>query len=298
MGDMKRISKVGLFSVALAVGGTALAFNIRSRRARGPWQVHDVSVPSTDGTVLRGYLRLPDGPGPHPGVVLLHGGRGGSPLRASVMARSRVAAGLLAAGYAVISAGFRRHAWMRGEVDDAVAAYHYLAAHPRVDADRIAFLGNSHGGAIALVAAPRTAAKAIVEYCAPTDAEPMVRFLTSSSLRARNPLVREAMDDLKAITGGTFDECPEVYRAMSPAYRVWEIQCPVLIVHGSRDGLVPVTHAYILRDALEAAEKPHEMHIFPRMPHSFPFQNRPEAADAITRTVAFLASSLQRPVQR
>jgi len=209
-------------------------------------------------------------------------------MRASVMAMSRVATGLLAAGYAVLSAGYRRHAWMQGEIEDALAAYRLLEGHPRVDADRIAFLGNSHGGSIVLGAGPRTNAIAVVNYCGVTDAESMFRFLTSSPLRARMPLIREALDDLKKIAGGTFDEYPEVYRAMSPAYRVWEMRCPVLIVHGSQDGVVPVTHAYILRDALEAAECPYEMHIYPRMPHSFPFQNRPEARDAVALTVAFL----------
>lgn len=293
MKTMKAKTKVRFLTAAVALGGTALALRYRSRKARGPWPVQEVRIHSSDGVVLRGFLRIPHGPGPHPAIVLLHGGRGGSPVRASVMARTRVAAGLLAAGYAVVSAGYRRHAWMTGEVDDAIAAFRFLEAHPRVDAARIGFLGHSHGGSIALVAGPRVASRFVVNYCGVTDAESMWRFLTCSALRARAPLVREAIDDLKRITGGTYDECPEMYRAMSPAYRVWEMPCPVMILHGSQDGLVPVTHAYILRDALEAAEKAYEMHIFPRMPHSFPFQNRAEARDAIARTITFLAASLK-----
>jgi len=275
-------------TAALALGGTALALGYRSRKARGPWVVHEVRVPSTDGVVLRGFMRFPDGPGPHPAIVLLHGGRGGSPMRASVMARSRVAAGLLAAGYAVLSAGYRRHAWMGGEVDDGEAAFRFLQSHRRIDPERISVLGNSHGGSIAIMMAPRVPARCVINYCGVTDAEVMVRFLTCSSLRAHAPLVREALNDLKQICGGTLDEVPEMYRAMSPAYRAWQLQCPIMTVHGSQDRLVPVTHAYILRDALEAAEKPFEIHIFPRMPHSFQFHNRPDARDAIERTVRFL----------
>lgn len=280
---------------AAALGGTALALRYQNRKARGPWPMQEVNVESKDGLRLRAFMRVPNGPGPHPAVLLLHGGRGGSPIRAVVIAQSRVAAALLSAGYAVLAVSYRRHALMSEEVDDAQAAFEFLERHPGVDATRMAILGNSHGGSIAVLVAPRTRARVLIEYCAVTDIEVMVRFLTASRLRSHAPLVREALDDLKRICGGTCDEVPEDYRAISPAYRAWEIDIPVMIIHGTHDGLVPVTHAYILRDALEAAEKNYQMHVYPRMPHSFPFQKRPEAREAIARTLQFLAAHLNGP---
>jgi dipeptidyl aminopeptidase/acylaminoacyl peptidase len=284
---MARISRLGWMAAA-ALGGTMLARGLQGRKARGPWHLEEVRVTSLDGLQLRAFMRFPGGEGPHPAVLLLHGGRGGSPLRAAVIARTRVAAALLAQGYAVLAVSYRRHGLLDKEVDDAQAAFEFLRAHPRVDADRLAILGNSHGGSIAIAVAPRTTARCVVEYCAVADIPLMVRFLTASRLRSHAPLVREALDDLKRICGGTCDEVPEVYRAISPAYRVWALEVPMMMAHGSHDGLVPVTHAYILRDALEAAEKQYEMHIYPRMPHPFPFQRRPEADDLIGRTVDFL----------
>lgn len=211
------------------------------------------------------------------------------------MARSSVATALLARGYAVLSLAYRRHALMREEIDDAEAAFAFLRQHPLIDANRLAILGNSHGGAIAITVAPRTTARAVIEFSAPTDIEVMVRFITASKMRARAPMVRESLDDLRRICGGTFDEVPEVYRGLSPAYRIWDLSAPIMIAHGSHDGIVPVTHAYVLRDALEAAEKPYEMHIYPRMPHPFPFQRRPESADVIARTLDFLQRCLSEP---
>src|SRR5687767_11000978 len=81
-------SKKQRWIAALALGGAALGlrYRTRSRKARGHWSVHVVGIPSTDGYTVRGYLRFPDGKGPFPAVVMLHGGHGGSPMRASVMA--------------------------------------------------------------------------------------------------------------------------------------------------------------------------------------------------------------------
>jgi dipeptidyl aminopeptidase/acylaminoacyl peptidase len=291
MSDMRFVNRSSLLAAA-AIGGTILAYQYRARKARGRWPVHPVLIDSSDGVKVRAFVRFPDGPGPHPAVVLLHGGHGGAPRRALVMAHSRVAAALLAAGYAIISVAYRRHAWMRGEVDDALAGYRYMARHPYIDPNCIAILGNSHGGSIALVAGPKTDAMAIIEYCGVTDVAAMHRHLTATNLRARLPLVREAIEDLKKLCGGTYEQCPDVYHALSPALQVPHMQCPIMIVHGANDAVVPVQHAQILREALEAAQHPHEIHVFPKMPHSFQFQNRAEAREAISRTVAFLNSCL------
>lgn len=280
---------------AAALGGTMVAAGLHLRRTRERWPLQSLTVIARDGRPLPAFLRLPEGSGPHPAVLMLHGGRGGAPARAAVLARSPVAVGLLESGFAVLSLSYRRHALMAEEVDDAEAAFGLMTAHPLLDPRRLAILGNSHGGSIAIVTAPRTTARAVVEYCGVTDIEVMVRYLTVSRLRASTPLVREALDDLKRICGGTFDEVPEVYRALSPAYRIFDLSVPIMIAHGSHDGIVPVTHAYILRDALEAAEKPYEMHIYPRMPHPFPFQKRPQSADVIARTIDFLRRCLSEP---
>ena len=64
-------------------------------------------VPTFDGTFLYAELRLPPGDGPHPAVVYIHGGRGGSPPgpRYSRQVRSF----LLADGYAHVDLDYRRY---------------------------------------------------------------------------------------------------------------------------------------------------------------------------------------------
>jgi dipeptidyl aminopeptidase/acylaminoacyl peptidase len=288
---MARFSRNRLLSVAVAVGG-AMAM-ARYHRGRQAAEVETVELVSEDGHPVTGFLRVPKGAGPFPALVLLHGGHGGAPVRALTMVRTRVASALCEQGYALLAVAYRRHAWLRGEVDDAVAGFRFLQQHPRVDACRVGLFGNSHGGSIALTTAPRVAPQVVVSSCAVTDAEAMLRFVSCSHLRMAGPLIKEALTDLERSCGGTFEQCPEVYRAMSPVFRALQIECPVFIVHGSQDALVPVTHAYVLRDALAAADKPHELHVVPRMPHSFLFHDRPEAAATLKSLLAFLDQHLQ-----
>lgn len=125
-----------------------------------------VHFPSTDATVLDGRLLRPDGPGPFPALVALHGcgglyRRGGT----EVNARDRDWALLLRdQGYVVLlvdSFGPRGHNAVcklaerpvRQEVErkaDAVGALAYLRARPDVRPDRVGLIGWSHGGGTAL----------------------------------------------------------------------------------------------------------------------------------------------------
>ena len=56
--------------------------------------------------------------------------------------------------------------------------------------------------------------------------------------------------------GGTVRETPELARVASPVSHVSADAAPFLIVHGTRDNLVPVTQAEALAAALEKARVP------------------------------------------
>ena len=61
--------------------------------------------------------------------------------------------------------------------------------------------------------------------------------------------------------------------------------CPVLILHGEDDPVVPVQEAYTLKKVLETRGLPYEMQIYPGVGHGFTGDIR---KDALTRSVAFL----------
>jgi len=116
---------------------------------------------------LKAYLSRPEGEGPFPAVVLLHGCSGVAP-------RSRMWAERLNGwGYAAMIVDSFGPRWVvngcHGEVSkderayDAYAAKSYLSSLPFIDANRIALMGFAHGG--------ETAMCAINEECLPDPAE-------------------------------------------------------------------------------------------------------------------------------
>jgi dienelactone hydrolase len=106
---------------------------------------------------LAGYLAQPDGVGPFPAVVVLHG-CGGISSHSIGIADQLSFSGYV--GLAVDSLGPRGMAdacgeFFIGQATDAYAAARFLAHQPLVDPNRIALLGQSMGGSSALMAVER-----------------------------------------------------------------------------------------------------------------------------------------------
>lgn len=123
---------------------------------------------------LRGVLFRPDGPGPFPAVVALHGCGGLADRRGPITSRFQEWGDrLAAAGFAVLfpdsytSRGLRsqcrvreRKLWAsRERVDDANAARAWLQSQPWVTADRVSLLGWSNGATTTLWAVRPSTAK-------------------------------------------------------------------------------------------------------------------------------------------
>lgn len=70
--------------------------------------------------------------------------------------------------------------------------------------------------------------------------------------------------------------------------------CPVLILHGDADAIVPVAEAYHLQKALESRKIPYEMQIYPGAGHGF---SGAVWLDAGARTLSFLDKYLASPVE-
>lgn len=143
----------------------ALVISISAGIAAEPIKV---SIPTTDQTVqLSGYMLRPDGKGPFPAVVALHGCGGlfRSEAQSGVFSSRHAdwANRLLAAGYVVLfpdSFGSRnapgqcsvadRVASPKSRANDALAAARWLAGQNFVDKTRIGLMGWSNGGSTVL----------------------------------------------------------------------------------------------------------------------------------------------------
>jgi carboxymethylenebutenolidase len=148
-----------------------------------------VSYPSGDERV-QGYLALPSGDGPFPGLVLVHEWWG-----QNEWAREK-ARSFASKGYAVLAVDLYRgkvaddgdrdtaHQLSRGlppdrAVRDLRAAFELLASRKDVDPKRIGVIGWCMGGGLALdlaQAEPRTRAVAVYYGRLPTDAEAIGRI--------------------------------------------------------------------------------------------------------------------------
>jgi len=120
--------------------------------------VHELTFPSVDGKSTRAVLSLPEGPGPHPVVVTVHGGNGdrsyeGLRQFAAPESNSALVRSFNSKPWAVFAVDFRHWAVFGLEREDVIAGIRFIAADPRIDPERIAVMGSSHGGHIALLVA-------------------------------------------------------------------------------------------------------------------------------------------------
>ncbi|WP_212807161.1 MULTISPECIES: alpha/beta hydrolase [unclassified Mycolicibacterium] len=116
----------------------------------------DVEFTAADGVTLRGWLFVPDGAGPHPGITMAHGFAG-----VKEHGLARFAELFAAAGFVVLVHDHRgfgaSDGTPRGDVDPWVQiadwrrAISFLESHPAVDPTRIGLWGTSYAGGHAIV---------------------------------------------------------------------------------------------------------------------------------------------------
>jgi acetyl esterase/lipase len=191
----------------------------------------------------RADLHLPDGHGPFPVVVVLHGGYWRARYSKQVM--KAACADLARRGLAAWNVEYRRLGRGQGggwpaTLDDVAAAIDHLAQldDPRLDlAGGVAAIGHSAGGQLALWAASRADA-----------AVPVNRVVAQAAVSN----LTVAGEPVWEFLGGTPQEVPERYDFADPM-RLLPLGVPVLLVHGAEDATVPVRRSREYAAAARAA---------------------------------------------
>jgi dienelactone hydrolase len=162
--DVLRISCLGVIALAIALCGQTnrtraeelIKFESAPYIVSQMQQRHAIERGETVAklpTTIDGYLSKPDGAGPFPAIVYLHGCSG-----LSGATRARIGALLTGWGYVSLAAdsftsrGIKDacQGGMPPRQADAMGALRYLSSLPFVDAKRIAVVGSSQGGIVAL----------------------------------------------------------------------------------------------------------------------------------------------------
>ncbi len=239
-----------------------------------------ISVPesmaygSTDGRVAHARYYPPHNPhyiGPEgelpPLVVYVHGG----PTSGTSSGLDLDIQLLTSRGIAVVdvdyggSTGYGRTyretldgAWGVVDVDDSVAAARFLVARGDVDPDRLAIAGASAGGYTTLAAlAFRDTFSAGVSQFGIGDLAAMAVDTHKFESRYLDRLI------------GPYPAAAETYRQRSPIHHLDGISCPVLVLQGLDDKVVPPNQAEAIVEALAARGIPHAYLAFEGEAHGF-----------------------------
>jgi alpha-beta hydrolase superfamily lysophospholipase len=199
----------------------------------------DVEIPTPDGLRLPGWY-VPAGPARRPGVVLVHGWESA---RDRTIPHAQV---LHAAGFHVLTFDVRGNG-ANGPEDLPMSVGEYAAdtraavaeLRRRPEVTTIGVLGHSMGGAGSLVAAAQDdRIDAVIAASAPADP---YRLTRQTFRLARLPFPAPIAWPLAWLTTRVFlQPRGHTVRSVDATRAVRSYAKPVLLVHGSEDGVVPV----------------------------------------------------------
>ena len=214
--------------------------------------VEYIKYTARDGRTIPAYVTVPNGPGPHPLVVLPHGG----PFLTEVVEYDPWGQMLANNGYMVIQPQYRgstnyglehyKAAFINGGEggkkmqDDKDDGALHLIKQGKVDPNRVAMFGWSYGGYSALIAGQRedNIYNCVIAGAAVADMTQQVNYY-KNRLRGSQKVAQLA------------------YRqdSVNPIDTVDKVNVPMLVVHGSIDQRVPLKHADRYMSAVKKAGK-------------------------------------------
>jgi len=203
--------------------------------------VREVRIAGALGKSLFGWLVLPPGTfqRPVPAVLVMHG------WGANAAMMWQVVPPLHDAGFAVLLIDARCHGRSDDEdfnsmprfAEDIAAGLAWLRQQPGIAPDRLALVGHSVGAAAALLhASVHRDVRAVVSLAAFAHPREVMRAFMAEK-RVPYPLVGwYVLRHVQRVIGTSFDD-------IAPVHTIARVPCPVLVVHGRADSVVPMGDA-------------------------------------------------------
>jgi dipeptidyl aminopeptidase/acylaminoacyl peptidase len=219
-----------------------------------------VHIPSFDGKTVPAFLYKPEGAGPFPAVIDVHGG----PTSQSRREFSGIRQYLLSKGFVVLvpnvrgSTGYGKsytrldnHDLGGGPLKDVIACKKWLIKEAHADAGKVVVMGGSYGGYMALAAATfaPTEFAANVDYFGVSDLKTLVESFP--------PYWASGAAFIYKKFGNPKDPADAKYQHdRSPIHYVDKIVRPLLVVQGDRDARVKKDQSDRIVSALEKRKVP------------------------------------------
>lgn len=238
-------------------------------------RLENITYVTRDSGELQLDMALPDGEGPHPAVIHMHGGGWAYGERATTWIDWLAENGFAAL---TISYRFSDIAHYPAQIHDVKAAIRWVRAHAAeygIDAEHIGLWGVSAGGHLAALAACTNGNPAFddgdpgissdvqcaVPICPPTE------FLINWYAVSQLPDNTDGFALAEALFGGGIPEKNDLRWQASPLWQVSAHAAPQLIIHGEQDDLVPVSEVRAYAAALSHYGIENELIVVPDMGH-------------------------------
>lgn len=211
----------------------------------------------SNGLRIFGQVCRPPSAGPHPVMIVNHGGFAGLGAEEWNGGVCRETASRF--GYVVAESSYRGEDGSEGaielclgEVDDVLRMIDVVLAQPYADRRRVVMWGGSHGGCVTTRAFQRGApVHAAVDVFGPNDAAATFGFW-QAQVAAGSPhtaAYQELIDIARRATGGTPAQVPQAYAQRSPVAFAADLARrpePFMVAHGVEDVLIPVSESCLL----------------------------------------------------
>ena len=221
-----------------------------------PWT--SITFPSSDGQRVQSWFACPNGDGPFPCIIEVHGG----PEFAMTDTFSPSSQSWLDHGFAYLavnyrgSTGFGRafQEQIRGhlgywEVEDIVAARNWVIQQGIAVPSQILLTGWSWGGYLTLQTLG-TRPSIFAAGMAGIAISDLVMTYETSTLGA----------NIRGLVGGTPQDKPEHYRESSPVTYIAQIDAPILIIQGRHDARCPAEQIEVYEKKMKSLGK--EIEVF------------------------------------
>ena len=249
-----------LLGVVIATIFMITHFNLNVYASSRDFHEQNVQFKSGD-IVLNGTLLIPDGPGPHPAIILIHGAgvhtREEYRAEAEIFTKSGIAALIYdkrTIGYSADGVGEQSRSYAL-LADDVLAAVEALRSREELNQKNIGLWGLSEGSSVAPLAAVQSSKVAFIITVSPSGVPPaqqtswaMENEFRQQGITSSSFIHSIAQTGIRfLVSAGMFAEA--TYDHVPP---LEQLRQPILAIWGSNDRTAPPVESYqIMHDALE-----------------------------------------------